>query len=105
MLNKHSGSQMTVQPQKRRAIQISNTWTKPAEARLSTPSNQMESQKPISCLQGNSLVFFYLEQQPQHAIKQITSNSEMSISLYDQMRRTWRSTNKQRSAKGANRRQ
>ena len=38
MVNKYSGSQMTRQPQKRRAIQLSSKWTKPTETRASLPS-------------------------------------------------------------------
>ena len=48
MLSKDSGPLMTVKPQKRRAIRISNKWTKPTEMRLSTPSPQMEPQKTRS---------------------------------------------------------
>ena len=50
---------MTFQPQKRRAIRISNKWTKPAETSSPTPSPIMESQKTRSRLRGNSPVFLF----------------------------------------------
>ena len=45
MLNKHSEPRMTVKPQKRRTIRISNKWTEPAKTRSPTPPKQMDSQK------------------------------------------------------------
>ena len=59
MLSKHSEPQMTVKPQKRRTIQISNKWTEPVKARLPTPPKQMDSQKTVSRLRVNPSVFLF----------------------------------------------
>jgi hypothetical protein len=50
---------MTVQPQKRRAISISNKWTKPAETSSPTPSPTMKSQITRARLRGNSPIFLF----------------------------------------------
>ena len=50
---------MTVKPQKRRAIQILNKLTKPAETRSSTPTKQMDSQKSVSRHRVSLSVFLF----------------------------------------------
>ena len=59
MVNKYSGSRRILQTQKRRAIQISNKWTKPTETTALMLSPQMEPQKTRSPLRANASVFLF----------------------------------------------
>ena len=102
MLSKHSEPRMTVKPQKRRTVRISNKWTELVKTRLPTPPKQMDSKEPVSQLRVKSSVFVF-GTAATACRKGKTRNSKMRILMSVQMRHNQRSVNDQRNAEGANR--